>query len=405
MNKKGVSLMALIITIIVMIILATFAMYQTNLILHRTQLAVFLDNFSKYSEQVEINSMNLKYNLGGKEKGTNTAQINYMVANGLKQPDDLLVFGYTTPVGYVLPDSIMRLYGFGKDTDTASLGPRLQFFSSVAYANDVLNLPDGPTYDIANSYANNGDPIPMVAYVIDDSNIAGFNKPNNIDGSAGREFYGDSNGSEYHFITSNGHVLTLPGYPVLESDGSMTFYISNDKKLYYVASCDSGLSIDAMNVNGDKVTEARPILGEDLAEAGPWGLTSANEWVNSYVYDPDASSFGTLGRYTSIGNPTQWKANVVAVKDKEKEPIVDAKADEKAKEKKEEKKELEAKEKIDNSELKEKVKISDAKEEKKAVDTKEAKKALESKSVNSWVVEKKEVKQEAKQEVKLEAKK
>ena len=313
MNRQGVSLMALVITIMVIVILAAFGIYKTNLILHRTQLAVFLDNFSKYSEQIEIDTMNLKHNLGVKEKSTNPAQLNYMVANGLKHTDDKFVFGYTTPVGYVLPDSIMRLYGYDRVTDTASNEPRLPFLSSVAYANDLLNTPDGPTYDIANSYAVRGDPIPMVAYVIDDVNIDGFDgRPNNSDGSAGREFYGDSNGSEYHFVTSNGHVLTLPGYPVLEDDGSMTFYISNDKRLYYVASSASGLGLGMMNINGDKITEPRPIQAVDLAEAGPWGLTSTNEWINSYSYDPDTSSFGTPGRYTSIGNPSNLTSSSFA---------------------------------------------------------------------------------------------
>ena len=135
----------------------------------------------------------------------------------------------------------------------------------------------------------------MVAYIINDKFITGYsNYSNNNDGSAGYEFYGDTNGEEFHFITSNGHVFTLPGFALTQEDGTIPFYISNEKGAYYTTIGNSDLDVGDYNVNGDRVDEEKPITAWDLADV--FGLESTNE-PTYYVYPND----DVMNRNTTIG--------------------------------------------------------------------------------------------------------
>ena len=175
-----------------------------------------------------------------------------MVANGLKTASgDKETTDRTLPVGYVMPKSIQDIYKVSGDS--------------------------------------------VVAYVIDDANITGYNAVgNNSDGSAGYEFYGDTNGKEYHFITSNGHVFTIPGFALPLEDGTIQFYISNEKGAYYVVKGNSSKNKGDLNINGDEIDENTPINADQFSTTH--GLNSNNGTVSAYTFSPAA------GRYTKIGS-------------------------------------------------------------------------------------------------------
>ncbi len=268
-NSKGVSLIALIITIIVIIILAAIVLSSGGDTTNRAQLAVFTNNFSQYADRVTMDALNVKQTLGIRSENVNDAQLNYMVANGLRTASgDVETTNRTLPVGYILPDTVKKIYKVSGDE--------------------------------------------TVAYIIDDKNITGYGaQANNPNGSAGYEFYGDTNGQEYHFITSDGHVFTLPGFALSVEDGTVQYYISNEKGAYYVVKGKSTLSKGDLNQNGDKVDEELPINPVTVMKGHKHGRTASNTVVtafNNSTTDPLPNQSTTLkklvgtepGRYTSI---------------------------------------------------------------------------------------------------------
>ena len=292
LNKKGVSLIALIITIIVIIILAAIVLSSGGDTTNKAQLAVFVNNFSQYQDRVVMDSLNLKQTLGVRSENVNDAQLNYMVANGLKNSNYQGVSGMTMPIGYRLPPTIKKIYSINQPIttgDASSAGDMiLDFINPKAYAAQPV------VYDPEER---------VVAYVINDGFISGYNaKPNNEDGSAGYEFYGDSNGEEYHFITSNGHCFTIPGFALTQEDGTISFYISNEKGAYYVVSGQSGLDVGATNINGDKVDELQPITKLNFlnVDAGLYGLTADGWSQYGYSTDLDENPDDFIGRHTVI---------------------------------------------------------------------------------------------------------
>ncbi|MBR3280488.1 MAG: EI24 domain-containing protein [Clostridia bacterium] len=184
---------------------------------NKAQLAVFTNNFSQYYDRVTMDALNAKQTLGIRSENVNDAQLYYMVANGLRTASgDVETTNRTMPVGYELPDTLKKIYKV--------------------------------------------DDKEVVAYIIDDKNITGYDAVgNNPNGSAGYEFYGDTDGQEYHFITSNGHVFTLPGFALQVDDGTIQFYISNEKGCYYVVKGKSRLNVGQNNINGDVIKEEYPI--------------------------------------------------------------------------------------------------------------------------------------------------
>jgi hypothetical protein len=237
------------------------------------QYARFAQEFGEFNDQVSLDAANVKSQTGIKGQIINNAQMFYMTANGFtnvissgdevnKLTDDKLVgcnttqgvAGYTMPVGYVLTN-----YNY-KSNDP----------SHPYVLQSILNVGQ-PKYH--GSSIISGDD--QVAYVINDGKISNYNQygANKENGSASHEFYGDSNGEEYHFVTSRGDVFTLPGFPVQQSDGSIEYHIDSKNGHFYVVVGNSGLvpangepGEKITNVNGDVVTNAQPILAHYLWE-------------------------------------------------------------------------------------------------------------------------------------------
>jgi Tfp pilus assembly major pilin PilA len=271
-NSKGVSLIALIITIIVIIILAAIVMNASTSTVGNAQYARFAQEFGEFNDQVSLDAANVKSQTGIKGQIINNAQMFYMTANGMTNVvsrsgdaavttetevgcnTDQGVAGYTMPVGYVLTN-----YNY-KSSDP----------SHPYVLQSILNV--GHPLQHGSSITSGDD---QVAYVINDGKISNYNQygENKKNGSASHEFYGDSNGEEYHFVTSRGEVFTLPGFPVQQSDGSIEYHIDSKNGHFYVVVGNSGLvpangeaGEKVTNVNGDVVTNVQPILAHYLWE-------------------------------------------------------------------------------------------------------------------------------------------
>ena len=255
-NSKGVSLIALIITIIVIIILAAIVMNASTGTVSNAQYARFAQEFGEYSDQVILDAANVKSNTGIKGQIINNAQMFYMTANGFtniemsgEEKNEVQgVAGYTMPVGYVLTNNN------DKEDET--------------YQNVLQCILEIGGFKINNDGSvSSGDPDAEVAYVINDSKISSLStlSENAVsDGSALKEFYGDSNGKEYHFVTSDGKVFTLPGYPVTQADGSIEYHIDSKNGHYYVVKGNSGKDVGKQNVNNSYITNEQPILAAYL---------------------------------------------------------------------------------------------------------------------------------------------
>jgi len=263
-NSKGVSLIALIITIIVIIILAAIVMNASTSTVGNAQYARFAQEFGEYTDQVALDAANVKQQTGLRGQIINNAQMYYMTANGFSRVEsgDWGVAARTMPAGYVLTDA---------GTDAGEYAQILQKILNIGGSGD------GKTMKVEKQ---------EVAYVIRDSAItiaASYTddsvSPAVTNGSAAREFYGDSNGTEYHFITSNGQVFTLPGYPVQQTDGTIEYHIDSKNGHYYVVAGNSGKSIGATNVNGDIITKTRPIQASYLT--GIHGIDSDGKEVTT----------------------------------------------------------------------------------------------------------------------------
>jgi len=277
-NSKGVSLIALIITIIVIIILAAIVMNASTSTVGNAQYARFAQEFGEYSDQVALDAANIKSQTGIKGQIINNAQMYFMVANSItsvgKSGDGVGVAGYTMPVGYVLTNT-------NTSTDDATYKYVLQ---SILGIGDVSG--EGQTCTTA-ATATNNPIVPCeaseVCYIIRDSAITNYTdgKPDQegANGQATHEFYGDSNGPEYHFITSNGLVFTLPGYPVQQSDGTIEYHIDTRNGHFYVTAGNSGIAVGQPNVNGDTVTNKVPILASYLT--GTYGVNATTNKVEA----------------------------------------------------------------------------------------------------------------------------
>ena len=262
-NSRGVSLIALIITIIVIIILAAIVMNASTSTVGNAQYARFAQEFGEFTDQVALDAANIKSNTGIRGQIINDAQMFYMVANGFSNVgtsgDEYGIAGYTIPNGYELTNT---------NTNDQSFPYVLQSILTVGSAPaDATEAQKKGTSDWVS-----GDR--YVAYLINDAVITNYsqygNKKAKSDGTADHEFYGDSNGNEFHYVTSNGQVFTLPGYPVPQTDGSIEYHIDSKNGHYYVVTGNSGIEPNsttvAKNVNNDIVTNKQPILGTYLSE-------------------------------------------------------------------------------------------------------------------------------------------
>ncbi len=264
-NSRGVSLIALIITIIVIIILAAIVMNASTSTVGNAQYARFAQEFGEYTDQIALDAANIKSNTGIRGQIINNAQMYYMTANGFSRVEtsgEWGISGMTMPVGYVMTNT---------DSDGTGHYPYVLQY--------ILNIGGATGNGSEIGHLSGEGEAAEVAYVIRDSSItisASYKdetaKPAVNDGSAAREFYGDSNGTEYHFVTSNGQVFTLPGYPVQQTDGSIEYHIDSKNGHYYVVAGNSGKTYGEKNVNGDYVTNKKPILATYIS--GKHGITA-----------------------------------------------------------------------------------------------------------------------------------
>ncbi|MBO5143417.1 MAG: hypothetical protein J6C46_10610 [Clostridia bacterium] len=149
---------------------------------------LFAQQFGEYADQVIIDGEYIKSQLNKEGFEINEAQKYYMIANGFKnisetESGDFL--NKSIPVGYDIPNIIKE------------------------------------SLDIKGKKE-------VVAYLITDNKITGYENNKKV------EFYGNQNGIEAHFITSEGTVFTIPGFEEKQEDGSSKFYITAQGNYYIV---------------------------------------------------------------------------------------------------------------------------------------------------------------------------
>lgn len=195
-NQKGVSLVALIITIIVIIILAAIVMRPGGEAIDQGQFAGYAQEFGEYTDAVTTSALDVKADTAIEGHVINAAQMNYMLANGVKATafSGSAANGMMVPSGDEIPAVILYALGYqvrSGDTDLTYWQKRV------------------PAYEIK-----------------DDRFVEGYDKKE-------FDFYGNSNGDEKHYVTSDGKVFTLPGFPQTQEDKSIRYYI-NANQFYTV---------------------------------------------------------------------------------------------------------------------------------------------------------------------------
>ena len=195
---------------------------------------MFSQEFDEYSNQVKLDSIKVKMNFGIEAIEINDAQMYYITSHGYDVDKKDIVTENKIPVGYDL-----SIYDSQFDKDVLK---------------NILHSEDNE-----------------VAYIINDDKITNYYSDkkildNNLDGSASREFYGDSNGKEYHFVTSEGKVFTLPGFPCEQSDGSIEYHIDSKNGHYYVVKGKSKINVGGTNINGDVVSSTTPMDAQKLTK-------------------------------------------------------------------------------------------------------------------------------------------
>lgn len=238
-NQKGVSLIALIITIIVIIILAAIVMQSSTGTVDQANFAGFAQEIGDYTSAVTTSAASIKADAAVEGVIINDAQKNYMLANGVKATDLKSgdgIMGYTVPADKSTQDKMPAVI-------LRALGGYTSGDSILYYQARV------PAYKIT-----------------DDKFVEGYKS--NFD------FYGDSNGPETHYVTSDGTVFTLPGFPQTQEDKSIRYYINATS--YYTVKGQSTLTAADKNAdtNKDKIVDS-PIQAADLTEFIALSATSS----------------------------------------------------------------------------------------------------------------------------------
>lgn len=225
-NQKGVSMITLIITIIVIIILAAIAFVGMDDATGSAQFAGFTSEFGDYANNFQNGPYgNVTEALGLAGKASNKAQKYYAAARGISLSNfDTVLNGVVTPGGFAIKtaeagkilDATGAKYGTYEDAE----GTTVNRFATCYQIKD----------DIMTEYTN-------------------------------KDFYGDANGEETHWVTSDGLVFTLPGFP-RTVDGEERMYINAE--LYYVTT--GGTMIVANSTHMDK-TDTVSVEG-DLTTKG-----------------------------------------------------------------------------------------------------------------------------------------
>lgn len=223
-NQKGVSLIALIITIIVIIILAAIVMQSSTGTIDEANFSGFAQEIGDYTSSVTTSAASIKADAAVEGFIINDAQKNYMLANGISATDIVTdaaasgeVMGKIVPAGQEMTETILRALGYVSGDDVTYFQTR------------------------------------VAAYEIeDDKYVEGYRDTR-------FSFYGDSNGKETHFVTSDGTVFTLPGFPRTQEDKSVRYFIT-PTAYYTVTGQNTTLTADMT-----KKIEAKPIQAADLA--------------------------------------------------------------------------------------------------------------------------------------------
>jgi len=256
--------------IIFVLLAMAIMMESSNSTINVAQYARFAQEFGEYSDNFKIDCANVKSSCGIRGQIINEAQMNYMAAHGYESTSDVEgLTDYKVPTGYKLE----------LDGDN--------------FSRDILTNILKPSYNSYSSKSNDEND-PIVAYVINDGKTTYGNASydNNQDGSAGREFYGDANGKEYHLVTSNGNIFTLPGFPVEQPDGTIEYHIDTQSRHYYVVPGSSNKSVGSTNVNGDKIDCNGPINATDLKTIVGMEDKTENEVHTFLTGEPNTNKIG-----------------------------------------------------------------------------------------------------------------
>ena len=215
---------------ILIVVAMMMSFSQANTTVSQANYARFAQEFGEYSEQVKIQAADTKVKTASKGIAINNAQKFHMVANGfddVKQGDNQGTYGMRLPVGYELPASIKNIFRYSADE--------------------------------------------IVAYRITDLAIEGYETKEDLN------FYGDANGEEYHLVTSDGIVFTIPGFPEKQEDGSIRYYINSQGYYYTVIGTSDKKESVAESIEKD------PIVAKDFVKMK--GVTLDNKIVTkSPVY-------------------------------------------------------------------------------------------------------------------------
>ena len=237
-----------------MMLLGAIVMNSASSTVSYASLAVFTCEFSDYSDDVLIKANTLRQQLAINGDIVNDAQLYYMVANGLTSPNVDEIKNYKVPEGYIIYDEI-----YGKLTNATKEDDQ------------------------------------VVAYLIKDDTI----------GSSYSSTYLDEYASK-KFITSDGTVFTLPGYPYECTDGTIQYYMGASRRANYVTKGKSNLSVGDLNVNGDEVSKNEEIDLQDFMRDtfGVENELSNNETNYQNVVEvtpaPSIKKYGTPNYFISI---------------------------------------------------------------------------------------------------------
>ena len=259
-SKKGISMIALIITIIIIIILAAIVFIASSDTIGSASYATFSQEFSDYALNFQndaLSNVRLKYGTAGKV--VTNAQAVYMASKP----------GNTITDGELIPAGVEFVTALGKLT------------SKALYDENRTNVT--AQYWGAPTSGNENDNNDIACYELADNAIKGYKNP---------EFYGNNLGQEKHYVTENGFVFTIPGYP-REVDGINRMYIATG--IYYVAGENYK---DIISTNDSKEVAAHVVDGGGSSSGIPEELRITRMKLGDYVeiYDEDGfdAGFGTV---------------------------------------------------------------------------------------------------------------
>lgn len=233
-NKRGISLISLIITIIVIIILAAIVIFTGLNTPDRANLAKFMQEFSDFRTAITQDFMNKKteYALSGKSRSN--AQIYYAIATGEDYKED--INKAPTAAGTV-----------------GSLG--ITVFPEALTGTDFYEIKDD-------------------AYVAEWKNNKAYYEARGVSG-------------ERHFLTDEGEPFILPGYLVRE-DSQNKWYV-NERK-YYVSKEPIHVTSNSGSQNGLDEQETISFYIDNYSYTEPLTAKKGQTWIEWAIETKDDES-------------------------------------------------------------------------------------------------------------------